>query len=587
MKCVATIVLLSLFLRVFNPHDVLGKVPPASESQLLQEFEIALKAKDKDAILSLYNWEGVFIGSQSGMNKIISDALEQPIKGVKLAPLPKGFCSTYEYRGFRFAANVAVIGVIEVEFVSDNYSLPILAYGRKGNAFYLAGTVREKIVTTNSFPAETSLFTIQVRTADGQPLTNAVIVSADPDTIPRLAFTNLTGGLASFHTDQQGRFTLPFVNSNLNLFLVAASPKGFGWLPKGDLTNQAVMVLEPWGRIDGIWKNRNQEVTGEDLRLYLDQRYYGPNMVAPVYVIQKTLTDAGGRFAFEYLPPLKLSINRLEKQIYSTVSFWFVDERFGENKKLAINTRCRTVFGRVKVGPELGTNFDLTLFTGSLDSILKGREGLRRMSVFPISADGSFHADWVEPGDYTIELLDFKHGNKSAGMLDPISVHIPDDASAAVDVPFDMGTVNLNAALKPADTAPDFAVSTLDGKPLKLSNYRGKYVLLDFWATWCEPCVAETPNLKAVHAAFGQDQQFVMISLSLDSEPEAPRKFVRQHGTDWTQVFLGDWSMDRVTQTFGIDGIPAILLIGPDGKIIANNLRGSKIKEAVAAVLVH
>lgn len=551
----------------------------------MQAFESALKAKDKDAILSLFNWEGISTGSQSGMSQIFSDALEQPIKCVKLAPLPKGFCSTYEYRGYHFAANVAVIGVIEVEFVSDNYSLPILAYGRKGNAFYLAGTVREKIVTTNSPPAETPLFTIQVRTSDGQPLTNAIIVSADPDTIPHLAFTNLTGGLASFHTDQQGQFKLPFANSNL--FLVAASPKGFGWLPKGDLANQARMVLQPWGRIEGIWKNRNQGVTGEDLRLNLDPQYYGPNMVAPVYVIQKTLTDAGGRFTFVDIPPMKLVIWRYEKRINSLVSFWFVDEKSGENMKLAINTRCRTVFGRVKAGLELGTNFDLTLFTGSLDPILKGRERDRGMSVFPISADGSFHANWVEPGDYKIKLNDFKHDYNSAGMLNPVFVHVPDDTSAAVDVPFDMGTVNLNADLKPGDPAPDFTVSTLDGKPLKLSDYRGKYVLLDFWATWCEPCIAETPNLKEVQAAFGHDPQFVMISLSLDSEPAAPRKFVRQQGTDWTQVFLGDWSMDRVTQTFGIDGIPAILLIGPDGKILANNLRGSKIKEAVAAALVH
>jgi peroxiredoxin len=584
MKWITTIICLNLFMGVLEWQPAFGKDAPASAAQLLQAFETALKAKDSDAILSLFNWEGASIGSQSGMSKIISDALEQPIKGAKLAPLPKGFQSTYEYHGFHYAANMSDVGAIEVEFVSDNYSLPILAYGRKGNAFYLAGTIQEKIVTTNSPPAKTNLFSIQVETEDGQPLTNAVVVSADPDTIPRLSFTNLTGGLASFRTDQQGRFTLPFANPNL--FLVAASPEGFGWLPKGELTNQAVMVMQPWGRIEGIWKNRNQAVAGENLRLYIDGSYYEGNLVAPAYVLQKTDTDAGGRFVFEYMPPLKFAINRLEKRINVTVKFWFVDEKAGETKKLAINTRCRTVFGRVKVGPGLGTNFDLTLFTGSLDPILKWKEGDRRMSVFPASADGSFRADWVEPGDYTIGLSDFKH-DKNAGMLNPVSVHIPDDTSDAADVPFDMGIVNLNPDLKPGDAAPDFTVSTLDGKPLKLSDYRGKYVLLDFWATWCVPCVAETPNLKAVRAAFGQDQRFVMISLSLDSEPAAPRKFVRQQGIDWIQVFLGDMSTDQVLPTFGFDSIPEILLIGPDGKIIAKNLRGSKIKDAVSAALMH
>lgn len=77
-----------------------------------------------------------------------------------------------------------------------------------------------------------------------------------------------------------------------------------------------------------------------------------------------------------------------------------------------------------------------------------------------------------------------------------------------------------------------------------------------------------------------------MISLSKDSDREAPGKFVKAKGLSWTQAFLGgDWSKDIVAQNYGIMAIPQIMLIGPDGKIIARDLRGPKIKEVVAAAL--
>ena len=133
--------------------------------------------------------------------------------------------------------------------------------------------------------------------------------------------------------------------------------------------------------------------------------------------------------------------------------------------------------------------------------------------------------------------------------------------------------------------APLFAVKTCDGQDLKLENYKGKYVLLDFWATWCGPCRGETPNLKAVYEKYGKRDDFVMIGLSLDKEISQPLAYAKENGCEWVDGFLGDWGKDEVTKKYNVHGIPSIWLIGPDGKVMANGLRGEKILQAVTAAL--
>jgi thiol-disulfide isomerase/thioredoxin len=152
---------------------------------------------------------------------------------------------------------------------------------------------------------------------------------------------------------------------------------------------------------------------------------------------------------------------------------------------------------------------------------------------------------------------------------------------------FDVGEVQLNSLfnLQVGKEVPDPDLKTLDGKPLKLSDYRGKIVLLDFWATWCGPCVGDTPELKAVHDALAKDERFVLISLSLDGDPQPAIDYVAKNDLKWVQGFLGDWSKTKVPEQFGVRGIPAYFLIGPDGKLITKTLSGNNLKREVEAAL--
>ena len=94
-----------------------------------------------------------------------------------------------------------------------------------------------------------------------------------------------------------------------------------------------------------------------------------------------------------------------------------------------------------------------------------------------------------------------------------------------------------------------------------------------------------TPHLKEAYNAFKTDPRFAMIGLSLDPNASAPRNYVKKNDLGWIHGFLGEWAKSDIPEQFGVHSIPSIMLIGPDGKVIASNLRGDRIRSAVSAAM--
>ena len=140
------------------------------------------------------------------------------------------------------------------------------------------------------------------------------------------------------------------------------------------------------------------------------------------------------------------------------------------------------------------------------------------------------------------------------------------------------------SALAPGTPCPDIALPDPNGKEIRLSSFRGKVVLIDFWASWCKPCRAEMPKMVSLYKKY-KNKEFEILGISLDKEKEKWIQAIQQDGITWPQVSdLKFWDSE-VVNLFNVESIPYTILIDKEGKIVAKGLQGDKLENKLKEML--
>jgi len=142
----------------------------------------------------------------------------------------------------------------------------------------------------------------------------------------------------------------------------------------------------------------------------------------------------------------------------------------------------------------------------------------------------------------------------------------------------------ISKSLAEGSKFPDFAENDVLGKPLSIAKYKGKVVMIDFWATWCRPCVMELPHVLDTYKKH-HDEGFEIIGISLDQEEEKLTSFTKTKNMPWQQFFDGKGWSNKLAVKYGVHSIPMTYLLDGEGKIIGVGLRGEDLEFAVTTAL--
>jgi RNA polymerase sigma factor (sigma-70 family) len=448
-----------------------------------------------------------------------------------------------------------------------------------------------------------------LKAPNGRPLAGAeVFLSTVSDKVP--VYSERSGQVVSAVTASDGRFSFP--SDAANRAVIAIHDTGYGQATVAELATQPELALQSWARVEGVL--REGTVPQAKQTIHLSRTRFGSKSQEQAYRTvhdTTTKTDANGHYVFPRVAPGDAWIS-WRKNGYD-VQYRYFDIEPGQSLVADIGGRGRSVIGRAVLMDSdaqekfYGSVWPKTLHqmrrppnwsqlsSGEQDALTAGWEQTPDAKIynqercpidFRIATDGTFTVPDLPTGAYRVVVASWTGAPVKSRMVSrgQGEVVIRDLPGGRSDELLDMGEVKVyfTAPLAPGDRAPLFETTTLEGRPVKLADFSGKHVLLNFWRTDVPESVEEMSSLKAAQSAWGKDKRFVLLGLNADPDAATVRKFVTDHGLTWTQCTIGKGT--DLPMRYRLRR-PTSVLIGPDGLILQPDLHGPTITDALQDVL--
>jgi len=505
-----------------------------------------------------------------------------------------------------------IAGMVAVAFAAGLGTYAVQQVKARSSSARVAANA-SPAVAAEAADAETGI----LKTPDGKPLPDAdVFLSTAATTVP--IYSAPPPEVAIARTGADGRFSFPLAPENRAVIVV--HEKGYGQITVAELVKRHELKLQPWARVEGTLREGIKPLA--DQTVCLSRARFGSAIERKSFRTvhdTKTKTDATGHYVFPRVAPGDAWISW--RKGYD-VQIRYFDIQPGQSLIADIGGRGRPITGRaVLAGGDAqvkfyGSVWPITphqmrrppnwseLSAEEQDSLTAAWEKspdakLYNQEKCPIdfrfAPDGTFTVPDLPAGNYRISVAHWANAPLTSQLISRgnVALTIPEMPGGRSDVPLEVGEIKTYpvAPLRIGDPAPLFESTTLDGKPLKLADYKGKYILLNFWRSDLPRGDEETEHLKAANAAWGKDSRFILIGLNFDGSRNAAQKYVASKRMAWSQCYFGEnvdialrYRLPILARGFG-GPTPTTILIGPDGLVFRPDLRGPGITAALEEVL--